>query len=72
MALVFRVTTWSDEAGAPLQVSFGVLDESWDLLYEATKPCGPFHPFEEQIMSLKDDWRRHLRLYGYSPELWSS
>lgn len=69
MALFFRVTTWHDEAGNPHQVSFAVLDECWEVLYEATLPAGPFHSIDEQLLELKDGWRRHMRLYGHQEAL---
>lgn len=67
--MITRTTIWTDEAGGGVQLSYAVLDEVWELLYEATYPLGPFHPLDEELLRAQDDFRRWMRCNGIPLEL---
>lgn len=67
--MICRETIWHDEAQGELQYSFAMLDEVWEVVYEATYPCGPFHSLADRRSLANDDWRRWLLACGHQGEL---
>jgi len=66
---MYRTTVWQTEEGDHLQLSFAVLDDWWEMLYEATYPLGPFHTLDDELVRAHDDWRRYLRIRGHQEQL---
>lgn len=67
--MIQRWTLWESDEGEPLQMSLALLDDTWEPQMERTVPLGPFHDAEWGRLTLSDDARRWMRLYGIQLEL---